>query len=832
MKSPLPSKPHLLHCEKCLQTIRTLSPDDALISSLQQGRDFATQAPRNELLEKLRVRLQEMPASARGADTATGENTYPNAPAPSAEMMGYDSVSLRPPQQPDEIGGLGGYRVLKELGRGGMGAVFQAEDPKLKRLVALKVMLPRLAADAAARRRFLREAQAMAAVHHDHIVTIYQVDEADAVPFLAMEFLHGMPLDKWLNDGSKPNLAQILRMGSEIAEGLAAAHERGLIHRDIKPGNIWLDSDHKGRVKILDFGLARVGTDDVHLTHSGAIVGTPAYMSPEQGAGQKVDARTDLFSLGCILYRFCTGAMPFNGDTTMALLTALALTDPKPVRELNPETPPELADLVMRLLAKKPADRPTSAQEVVEQIEAISRAPVERAAGFIAAVETKPAGINPATRIENAAGGKKRRSWVFATVAAAAALIVAAGAVIYVQTDRGTLEIKTSDPGVKVSVEQNGAEVNVFDPQSKQQLSIHSGIYTLKLTGVDGADHEMIIDQGKGTNPVTLTRGGKVVVEVRRVGKSALAKVDIVQPRVDYVQPKVDYVQPRVDYVQPRVQIVQPRIQVVQPRIEKVEPRIQAVEGTTKSTFPALDEAWAKKVRNLPAEKQVEEVAAELKRRNSGFDGKMTPRIENSMVTGLAFVVDEVTDISPVKALTKLRSLTCVRGQAVDAPLADLSALKGMKLEALNCSGTPVSDLSPLKGMKLEVPDCWCTLVSDLAPLQDMKLTGLNCHTTKVSDLTPLKGMPLTFFACQDTQVSDLSPLKDMKLTYLDCCRAKVSRSVGAEGACPSRISIATSSRSATPTSCAPSRRWRRSTTSRRPSSGRTGRPSRRRKKH
>ena len=237
---------HLLHCEKCLRAVKSLPPDDALISSLQEGRDFATQAPRSELLEKLRLRLQEMPASSRGSDTATGENTSPNAPTPSPEMMVDESVALAPPQQPDEIGRLGGYRVLKELGRGGMGVVFQAEDPKLKRLVALKVMLPRLAADASARRRFLREAQAMAAVHHDHVVTIYQVDEDNGVPFLAMEFLHGMPLDKWLKDGRKPNLAQMLRMGREIAEGLAAAHARGLIHRDIKPGNIWLDSDHKG----------------------------------------------------------------------------------------------------------------------------------------------------------------------------------------------------------------------------------------------------------------------------------------------------------------------------------------------------------------------------------------------------------------------------------------------------------------------------------------------------------------------------------------------------------------------------------------------------------
>ncbi len=188
-----------------------------------------------------------------------------------------------------------------------MGVVYKAEDPRLKRLVAIKVMLPRSAADDSARRRFLREAQAMAAVHHDHVVAIYQVDEDNGVPFLAMEFLQGMPLAQRMKGDPKPNLAQILRIGREIAEGLAAAHDRGLIHRDVKPGNIWLDSDHKDRVKILDFGLARVGAEDVHLTRTGVVVGTPAYMSPEQAGGEKVDARTDLFSLGCVLYRLCTG---------------------------------------------------------------------------------------------------------------------------------------------------------------------------------------------------------------------------------------------------------------------------------------------------------------------------------------------------------------------------------------------------------------------------------------------------------------------------------------------------------------------------------------------
>ncbi|HBI45056.1 MAG TPA: serine/threonine protein kinase [Planctomycetales bacterium] len=401
---------HLETCTRCGETVDSLLAFDPTAAALR-GAKVEADEPSVQLL---RARLAKLRPAAASQETTTGANTHSAASPPSINATKDKSVSLAPPQLPDEIGRLGGYRLLAELGRGGMGVVYKAEDLKLKRLVALKVMAPGLAADEASRQRFLREAVAMAAVHHDNIVVIHAVDEDNGVPFLAMEFLQGMPLDKWLKGGRKATPVQVLKIGREIAEGLAAAHERGLIHRDIKPGNIWLDSAHKGRVKILDFGLARSGTEDVHLTHSGAIVGTPAYMAPEQARAEKVDARSDLFSLGCVLYRLCTGTMPFAGDTTMALLMALALDHPKTVCELNPEIPVALSDLVTRLLEKEPAKRPQSAREVVQAIQAIGRAPAssssldERAVGFIPAVGTKPAGINPAARTETIATAPRR----------------------------------------------------------------------------------------------------------------------------------------------------------------------------------------------------------------------------------------------------------------------------------------------------------------------------------------------------------------------------------------------------------------------------------------
>jgi formylglycine-generating enzyme required for sulfatase activity/serine/threonine protein kinase len=297
---------------------------------------------------------------------------------------------LSPAQEPDEIGRLGNYRVLRVLGAGGMGAVLQAEDPLLKRQVALKVMLPALAAFASHRQRFLQEGQAAAAITHDHVVAIFQVGEANGVPFLAMPLLKGESLEAAMKR-RRLSIADMLRVGRETAEGLAAAHKSGLIHRDIKPANIWLETvparpgaeSPPFRVKILDFGLARGAGGGKGLTQSGAILGTPGYMAPEQAGGRPVDGRSDLFSLGCVLYRMVTGRAAFRGDDLLAVLMAIATETPPPPAELKPDLPPGLSELIMRLLEKAPADRPQTAGAVSAALGALERqgpaAPAPRA---------------------------------------------------------------------------------------------------------------------------------------------------------------------------------------------------------------------------------------------------------------------------------------------------------------------------------------------------------------------------------------------------------------------------------------------------------------------
>jgi hypothetical protein len=311
-----------------------------------------------------------------GAPSLATDDTNADSNAGHDETLTPRLHFLRPAQAPGELGRLGPYRILKVLGQGGMGMVFAAEDVRLERPVALKTMLPHLAAATTARQRFLREARATAALQHDHIVTVYQVDEDNRVPFIAMQMLRGEPLNQRLVREGKLSLAETLRIGREIALGLAAAHERGLVHRDIKPSNIWLEQG-SGRVKLLDFGLALEAAEAAQLTQTGDIMGTPAYMAPEQAAAaHDVDARCDLFSLGCILYRMSTGKTPFQGPTTWSVLRALEQHNPDPPTQLDAQLPPAFSGLVMQLLAKQPARRPKSAQDVVERINWIESRPV------------------------------------------------------------------------------------------------------------------------------------------------------------------------------------------------------------------------------------------------------------------------------------------------------------------------------------------------------------------------------------------------------------------------------------------------------------------------
>ncbi len=314
------------------------------------------------------------PASPSRLASETAGAAAATAPPPGGAGHGAAAYPfLSPAQEPGELGRLDRYVVRKVLGVGAMGVVFQADDPRLRRKVALKVMRPALANVEEYRRRFVREARLAAAIEHDHVVPIYQVAADGAVPYLAMKLLVGETLEDRLNRiGAGLAAADWLRIAREIAEGLDAAHRRGLIHRDIKPANVWLEAG-RDRVKILDFGLARGTADDGVFTQAGAVIGTPAYMSPEQARAEAADARCDLFSLGVVLYRMTTGGLPFPGKDTLTVLAALASDTPVAPHRLSPAVPRAFSALIMSLLEKDRGKRPQSAREVVRAIEAIER---------------------------------------------------------------------------------------------------------------------------------------------------------------------------------------------------------------------------------------------------------------------------------------------------------------------------------------------------------------------------------------------------------------------------------------------------------------------------
>ncbi len=278
-----------------------------------------------------------------------------------------DLYFLNPADQPGVLGTLGNYEVQEVIGQGGMGVVLKAYEPALHRLVAIKVMAPALAGSATARRRFTREAQAAAAVCHDHIVAVYGVYEQAGLPYLVMQYVAGESLQARLDRAGPLEVTEVVRIGLQTASALAAAHAQGLIHRDVKPANLLLENG-VARVKITDFGLARMA-DDVALTQAGVVAGTPEYMAPEQARGEPVDHRADLFSLGSVLYAMCTGRPPFRGSTAMAVLRQVSDDQPPPVRSLNPEVPAWLESLIVRLMGKDPAQRFPGAAEVATLLE-------------------------------------------------------------------------------------------------------------------------------------------------------------------------------------------------------------------------------------------------------------------------------------------------------------------------------------------------------------------------------------------------------------------------------------------------------------------------------
>jgi len=340
---------HLDRCEQCRGSLDALAGDDRLWREVRfflvGEPDLST--PQHGPADKVR-------------DEGRGE------PVVHDDWEGWKAVLafLDPPADPRHVGSFGRYQIVEVIGRGGMGLVLKGLDPALGRIVAIKVLAPELSYLGSARLRFAREARAAASVAHEHVVAIHAVDSWKGLPYLVMQYVAGKSLQGRIEGDGPLAVREVLRIGLQVASGLAAAHAQGLVHRDIKPANILLENGIE-RVKITDFGLARAA-DDASLSQSGVAAGTPHYMAPEQARCEPIDPRVDLFGLGGVMYTMCTGHPPFRAETTMAVLRRVCEDKPRSIRADHPEVPAWLEAIIAKLLAKDPAARFQTAGEVAD----------------------------------------------------------------------------------------------------------------------------------------------------------------------------------------------------------------------------------------------------------------------------------------------------------------------------------------------------------------------------------------------------------------------------------------------------------------------------------
>ncbi len=492
---------HLAKCDRCEETIREIfngnntandSFDQLALEALRNGNDGeSADAPLvDQLIRDLAKQSFDPDVAIRALENRAAEV---NRLLPVSDHEGA-------------IGRVGGYEIKRLLGAGSTGIVYEADDESLHRKVALKILRPSLGE--AARDRFINEARAAAAISHSNVITIYQVGVEGPLAFIAMELSEGRTLESRLNGVTFIQENEVRQIGMQVAQGLAAAHRNGLIHRDIKPANVWLKSENDQAV-ILDFGLARIADDDPQMTATGMLAGTPNFMSPEQTRGLELDGRSDLFSLGCLMYRASTGKLPFGSTGILATLQSIQHDQPRAPKLLNPHLSDDFSDLVMALLEKQPANRPETVDQLVKALQTERSQWPFPVASYGEADGASDACAITSTDLANPSGFDNWR-WV-----TAALLLIGFGTlgwffgtqVIRLATDHGELVIDAKDKAVKVEVLNGGQLVRVIDTKTDRSIDIESGEYDLRLK-------ESTNGLRLSSNRVVLTRGDQEIVTI------------------------------------------------------------------------------------------------------------------------------------------------------------------------------------------------------------------------------------------------------------------------------------------------------------------------------
>src|SRR5579883_616774 len=674
--------------------------------------------------------LLEKPVPERLAEDCTARLAPDQMRDESAAGDGDADLSfLAPSSEPGSLGRLDHYEVLEVVGRGGMGVVLRARDRKLQRVVAIKVLAAALAASGSARQRFVREARAAAAVRDDHVIAIHSVEDQGPVPYLVMEFIDGCNLDALLRRGGPLEVKEILRIAIQVASGLAAAHKQGLIHRDVKPANILLENGVQ-RVKLTDFGLARAA-DDASLTQSGLIAGTPAYMSPEQANGEPVDQRSDLFSLGSVLYEVCTGRPAFRAPNTAAVLRRVSDERPRPIREVNSDIPESVCQVIEHLHAKKPADRPASAKEVADLLSHLL-------ADLNSGRSGKPSGSSVLQSPARPPRRKRAPWWFWA--AALVGLIAGLGmgettgvtdvrgTVIRLFAPEGTLVVEVEDPGVNVTVD--GSDVVITGAGAKE-IRLKPGQYK-----VEASKDGKVVRQ----ELITVTRNGRQVVRISKETQP-LSEAEQWEKSVAALPPEK-------------------QVEAVERRLRELNPEFRG---------------------------NVESVIRDGKVWQLGF---LTDRVTDispvRALKGLKWL--DCGGSAPRKG--RLSDLKPLRGMPLeylhvhDTGVVSLSPLEGMKLISLTIQSTPVTDLKPLRGMPLTWLDLYGVRgVTDLLPLKGMPLEYLNVSGLSVTDATALGSLKtLRWLILDDTKITDLGPLRSLRLERISLFRMAVTDLTPIEG--------------------------------------------------
>ncbi|MEZ6142699.1 MAG: serine/threonine-protein kinase [Zavarzinella sp.] len=617
------------------------------------------------------------------------------------------------PGAPGSIGQISHFQIMKVVGQGGFGTVVLARDLKLDRLVAIKMLDPRLAVTSAPRKYFLREARCAAKISHPNVVQIFAVEESPT-PYLVMEYIEGETLqDKLDREGPLP-VDQGIEIGQQIAAGLEAAHQYGLIHRDIKPANIMIERS-SNRVKITDFGVART-VDDASLTQSGAVVGTPMYMSPEQANGDPVDHRSDLFSLGSVLYTVLSGRPPFRANTQMAVLKRVVEDRPRCIKEVNPDLPDFVCQLVDRLHEKSPVQRFQTAKEVVDAI--------------------KNFHVVPKVVDDRA---KRTPPWYLIPVCVA--IICVSVVSVLLMGDRSPKVSANTEPS-GVQPPNNFPEQHLppphppFGPHPKMHLPPppeHRGYHQEDFLEWKARVHKLppmqqleavykrLEDTNPGMNPKNLA-----VMQIYKDGIDRDAKVIEVRIRSS----KIHDASPLQGFPHLKKLFIDPT------------PGEQSAI-TTLNSFRGM---------------QVEQLELAYTKVDD-----LSPIADLPLVT-LGIFGGNVQDLSPVRQMKSLKAL-----HMNNHPFKSLEPLRGLPLEALSIWSFRGDTLEPLRGMPLTYLNAGDSLVTDLSPLEGMKLEFLCMNHAKVYDLEPLRGMPLKELLIQNTAVRDISVVKGMTLRKLAC---------------------------------------------------------------